>query len=273
MESFFSFLEKRVDDCSSLLCIGLDPHVHDLAEPTAESARDFCLNLVKQTSRYAAAFKPNAAFFEVFGPDGWIALKQVIEAIQEESNRLGSMIPVVLDAKRGDIASTAEAYAQSAFENLGAHCITLNPYLGKDSIEPFIQNSEKGVFLLCKTSNPGARDIQDLILETGDPLHIHVAKLAQAWNTKNNVGLVVGATYPATLARVREVAPDLWFLAPGIGAQGGELESALKAGLRKDGKGILLPVSRAIARAEKPGLAAAELRDQILYISRELRKA
>ncbi len=266
MESFFSFLEKRVDDCSSLLCIGLDPHVNDLSAPNAEAARDFCLNLVKQTARYAAAFKPNAAFFEVFGADGWTALKQVVDAIQEESDRLGSMIPVILDAKRGDIASTAEAYARSAFENLDVDCITLSPYLGKDSIDPFIQDSEKGIFLLCKTSNPGAGDLQDLILESGDPLHIHVAKLAQQWNTKNNIGLVVGATYPETLTRVREVAPNLWFLAPGVGAQGGELESALKAGLRKDGKGMLIPVSRGIARAEKPGLAAAELRDQIIAL-------
>jgi uridine monophosphate synthetase len=274
MESFFTFLEKRVDDCSSLLCIGLDPHINDLRAdgqlPTAGSARDFCLKLVKQTSRYAAAFKPNAAFFEVFGAQGWTALKEVIDAIQEESDRMGSMIPVILDAKRGDIASTAEAYAKSAFENLGAHCITLNPYLGKDSIEPFIQNSEKGIFLLCKTSNPGAGDLQDLILESGDPLHIHVAKLAQEWNTKNNVGIVVGATYPETLSRIREIATNLWFLAPGVGAQGGELESALKAGLRKDGKGMLINVSRSIARAEKPGLAAAELRDEIIEIRRQI---
>lgn len=268
MESFFTFLEKRVDDCSSLLCIGLDPHANDLSTPTAQSARDFCLNLVKQTARYAAAFKPNAAFFEVFGADGWTALKQVIEAINDESNRLGSRIPIILDAKRGDIASTAEAYAESAFENLGVDCITLNPYLGKDSIEPFIKNQEKGIFLLCKTSNPGAGDLQDLVLESGEPLHIHVAKLAQMWNTKNNIGLVVGATYPETLTRVREVAANLWFLAPGVGAQGGELESALKAGLRRDGKGMLINVSRSIARAEKPGLAAAELRDQILDIKR-----
>jgi uridine monophosphate synthetase len=276
VESFFTFLEKRVDDCSSLLCIGLDPHINDLrtegrrSVPTAESARDFCLNLVKQTSRYAAAFKPNAAFFEVFGADGWTALKEVIAAIQEESQRMGSMIPIILDAKRGDIASTAEAYAKSAFENLGVDCITLSPYLGRDSIEPFIQNSEKGIFLLCKTSNPGAGDLQDLTLESGDPLHIHVARLAQTWNTKNNVGLVVGATYPETLARVRDVAPQMWFLAPGIGAQGGELEAALRAGLRKDGKGMLINVSRSIARPEKPGLAAAELRDEIIEIKRQI---
>jgi len=287
MESFFSFLEKRVDDCSSLLCIGLDPHVSDIPEPTADSARDFCLNLVKQTSRYAAAFKPNAAFFEVFGAEGWTALKDVIDAIQAESDRMGSMIPVILDAKRGDIASTAEAYAKSAFENLDVDCITLSPYLGKDSIEPFIRKSEKGVFLLCKTSNPGSGDLQDVMVldetertepKEGDlfplssliPLHIKVAQLAQTWNIKNNIGLVVGATHIEALKRVRAAAPDLWFLAPGVGAQGGELESALKAGLRKDGKGMLIPVSRGIARAEKPGLAAAELRDEILQIKMQI---
>ena len=272
METFFSFLEKRVDDCSSLLCVGLDPHIPDLNEPTAASARDFCLNLVKQTARYAAAFKPNAAFFEVFGAEGWSALKEVIDAIQEESHRLGSMIPVILDAKRGDIASTAEAYARSTFENLGAHCITLSPYLGKDSIEPFIQNSEKGVFLLCKTSNPGSGDLQDIILSDGDLLYEHVAKLAQTWNTKNNIGLVVGATHIDAMKRVRAVAPDLWLLTPGVGAQGGELESALKAGLRKDGKGMLIPISRGISRAEKPGLVAAEIRDQILNIRMQLNR-
>src|SRR5687768_9737058 len=211
METFFSFLEKRVDDCSSLICIGLDPHIPDLKEPSAAAALDFCLNLVKQTAPYAAAFKPNAAFFEVFGAEGWTALKQVIEAINEESNRLGSRIPIILDAKRGDIASTAEAYAQSAFENLGVDGITLNPYLGKDSIDPFIQNQEKGVFLLCKTSNPGSGDLQDMVLSDGELLYEHVAKLAQQWNTKNNIGLVVGATHIDAMKRVRAIAPDLWF--------------------------------------------------------------
>ena len=279
METFFYFLEKRVDDSSSLLCIGLDPHVADLSAPTAEAALDFCLGLVKQTARYAAAFKPNAAFFEQFGAEGWAVLKQVITAIQDESNRQGSLIPVILDAKRGDIASTAEAYAASAFQTLGAHCITLSPYLGKDSIDPFLQYREKGVFLLCKTSNAGAGDLQELLVtgsvdpsssvpnpQSSVPLYIHVARLAQSWNTGNNIGLVVGATQLDALARVRVAAPQLWFLAPGVGAQGGDLEAALHAGLRKDGKGMLIPVSRGISRAEKPGLAAAELRDQILMI-------
>ncbi len=277
METFFSFLERRVDDSSSLLCIGLDPHIPDLKEPTAASALDFCLNLVKQTAPYAAAFKPNAAFFEVFGAEGWAALKQVIEAISEESKRLGSRIPVILDAKRGDIASTADAYAKSAFETLGADCITLNPYLGKDSIEPFIKDHEKGVFLLCKTSNAGSMDLQNLLVmpmgsDTPMPLYIYVAKLAAQWNEKNNVGVVVGATHPQIMEMIRAAVPDIWFLAPGVGAQGGELEITLKSGLRKDGKGVLIPISRAISRAENPGRAAAELRDQILDVKRSLKE-
>ena len=278
METFFSFLEKRVDDCSSLLCVGLDPHVSDLREPTPASALDFCLNLVKQTAPFAAAFKPNAAFFEVFGAEGWTVLKQVIEAIDYQSKRLGSLIPVILDAKRGDIASTAEAYAKSAFETLGAHCITLSPYLGKDSVDPFIQQSEKGVFLLCKTSNPGSGDFQDLTIITQDGslnnvyLYEYIAYLADTWNTRNNIGLVVGATHLDAMQRIRFLVPKMWFLAPGVGAQGGELEAALKAGLRKDGKGMLIPVSRAISRSLTPVTAAADLRDQILYIKAHLNR-
>lgn len=281
METFFTFLEKRVDDCASLLCVGLDPHPGDLPAPSADAARDFCLNLVKQTAPYAAAFKPNAAFFEVFGAAGWTALKDVIDAVHAESARLGSQIPVILDAKRGDIASTAEAYARAAFETIGADALTVNPYLGRDAVEPFLQNPRKGVFLLCKTSNPGAGDLQDLPIDSGlqtadiespstvrrplsaIPLYEHLARLAQTWNSRNNLGLVVGATHPEALARLRAAAPDLWFLVPGVGAQGGDLETALRLGLRADGKGLLINISRGISRAENPGQAAAALRDQI----------
>ncbi len=290
METFFSFLERRVDDSSSLLCIGLDPYIPDLKEATAASALDFCLNIVKQTVPYAAAFKPNAAFFEIFGAEGWDALKKLISAIHKESARIGSHIPVILDAKRGDIASTTEAYAKSAFEQLNADSITLSPYLGKDSIEPFLQDHEKGVFLLCKTSNPGSGDFQDLILNVGAdgnlpasvsamkgrppgmPLRLYeyVAHLAQQWNTKNNIGLVVGATHLDALASIRAIAPQMWFLSPGVGAQGGELELALRMGLRTDGKGMLINVSRGISRAESPARAAAELRDEILEIRNKI---
>ena len=280
MESFFTFLEKRVDDASSLLCVGLDPHISDLESPTAASALKFCLNLIKQTARYASAFKPNAAFFEIFGADGWTVLKQIVESVKEESYKQGSRIPVILDAKRGDISSTAEAYAQSAFESLGVDCITLSPYLGKDSVDPFIKNSEKGVFILCKTSNPGSGDIQDLMIrkeergKNGESLssflflYEHVAKLAQTWNEKNNVGIVVGATHLEAMKKIRTAAPDMWFLAPGIGAQGGDLESVMKVGLRKDGKGLLIPISRAISRANNPAKAAADVRDAMLSFKR-----
>jgi uridine monophosphate synthetase len=270
METFFSFLAKRVDDCSSLLCVGLDPHPSDLPAPTAQAARTFCLKLIKATASYAAAFKPNAAFFELYGPEGWAALKDVITAVKEESDRLGSMIPVILDAKRGDIASTGEAYAKSAFETLGAHAITHSPYLGRDSLDPYLAYKEKGVFLLCKTSNPGAADLQDLPVVVGGhteapiPLHVHIAKLAQEWNTANNIGIVIGANQPEALARVRTAAPELWFLVPGVGTQGGDLETALRSGLREDGNGMLINISRGISRAENPARAAAEIRDNII---------
>ncbi len=278
METFFSLLERHVQVCHSLLCVGLDPSPADLPAPTAEAALEFCLGLIKATVPYAAAYKPNAAFFEAFGPEGWGALKQVIDAIRAESQRIGSVIPVILDAKRGDIASTAEAYAESAFKRLGAQAITLSPYLGKDSIDPFIADPERGVFLVCKTSNPGSTDLQDLTVDRSSPtwdgssthgsssmalLYEHVALLAQQWNTNHNIGLVVGATQPEALRRVRLLSPELWILAPGVGVQGGDLEQALEAGMRADGSGILVTVSRGLSRAKDPARAAAELRDEI----------
>ncbi|HIE24959.1 MAG TPA: orotidine-5'-phosphate decarboxylase [Anaerolineales bacterium] len=286
MKTFINTLERRAEDTDSLLCIGLDPHLADLSTgsrqrldiPTAESALDFCLGIVKETADYALAFKPNAAFFEIFGAEGWIALKKLIAHINNLS------VPLILDAKRGDIASTADAYAKSAFDHLGAGAITLNPYLGKDSIDPFITNPENGAFLLCKTRNPGSDDLQNLFVETGlapvhekgrpqgSPLRLyeHVAKLAQSWNTNNNIGLVVGATQPEALAKVRVAAPELWFLSPGVGAQGADMATALKAGLRKDGLGILISASRSIARAKSPRQAARELRDEINKTKKEI---
>jgi len=254
MTGFFSRLEARARQIDSLLCVGLDPHTADLPAPTAAAARDFCLRLIEATADQAAAFKPNAAFFEALGPDGWAVLREVIDAAPEG-------VPMILDAKRGDIASTAEAYAQSAFAGLGADAITLSPYLGRDSLTPFLADPQRSVFLLCKTSNPGAADLQDLAL-AGVPaqtLWERVADLARAWNENDNLGLVVGATHPDALRRVRQIAPELWILAPGVGAQGGELDAALRASVRADGLGLLVPVSRAISRAANPRQAAVEL--------------
>lgn len=277
METFFSLLERHVQTQGTLLCVGLDPHPGDLPKPTAEAALDFCVRIVRETARFAAAFKPNAAFFEAYGPVGWEALKLVIEAVQEESHRQGSVIPIILDAKRGDIASTAEAYARSAFQQLGAHAVTLSPYLGRDALEPFLTDREKGAFVLCKTSNPGADEIQAVRVAGADGrphrLYEHIADCAQAWNTNGNLGLVVGATDPAALARVRARAPGLWFLVPGLGAQGGDLEAALHAGLRPDRMGLLINASRSIARAPKPREAARDLRDEINALRRQRTEA
>ena len=261
MNSFFSLLERRIYEVNSLLCVGLDPHPGDLPAPTAQYAREFCLKLIESTNDLAAAYKPNAAFFEALGPAGWSILMEVIAAVPEG-------VPVILDAKRGDIASTATAYAQAAFQTLGADAITLNPYLGRDAVTPFLDDPARGVFLLCKTSNPGSIDLQDLQVKNlaedseawrGSTLYEHVAHLANTWNQNDNLGLVVGATHPDALRRVRKVAPNLWILAPGVGAQGGDLRAALKAGLRHDGMGLLVPVSRGISRAEEPRRAAQEL--------------
>jgi uridine monophosphate synthetase len=257
MISFFTRLEIRARQIGSLLCVGLDPHPADLAAPTADAARDFCLRLIAATADVAAAFKPNAAFFEQFGAEGMAALRDVIAAVPDG-------VPVLLDAKRGDIASTAEAYARAAFETLGADAITLSPYLGRDSLAPFLADPARGAFVLCKTSNPGAGDLQDVPLADRVPsqrLFERVAELARGWNVNDNVGLVVGATHPEALAAVRRVAPELWLLAPGVGAQGGDLEAALNAGLRADGLGLLIPVSRQISRAADPRRAAREIAD------------
>ena len=256
---FFTRLAERASAIDSLLCVGLDPHPADLAAPTPDGVRDFCLRLIDATAEVAAAFKPNAAFFEALGAPGVQVLAEVIQAVP-------AGIPVILDAKRVDIASTADAYAHAAFRMLKAHAITLNPYLGRDSLEPFIKQPEFGVFLLCKTSNPGAADLQDLELSAGAgclTLYEHVALFAQDRNCSDNLGVVVGATQVEALARVRSLAPELWILAPGVGAQGGDLARALEAGLRTDGMGLLVPVSRAISRADDPRQAAIALRDAI----------
>jgi len=268
MPTFFEKLDQRAKAIDSLLCVGLDPHPEELPEQTAEAAKAFCIRLINATHKYALAFKPNAAFFEALGPEGWEALHSVIQAVPDG-------IPVILDAKRGDISSTAQAYAQSAFERLGADAITLSPYLGYDSLSPFMAYPEKGVLLLCKTSNPGSVDLQDLPLGGHYRLmtvYEKVAGLANEWGTQGNLGLVVGATFPEALQRVRQLAPDQWFLAPGLGAQGADLTKAMGAGLRSDGLGLLINVSRGISRADDPGQAARALVDRFREAQRDLQQ-
>lgn len=256
VKSFFAALETRARAVDSLLCVGLDPYPELLRTPTAEAAKDFCLQIISKTHDLACAYKPNAAFFEAYGAEGWSSLKAVIAAVPEG-------VPVLLDAKFGDIASTAEAYARAIFDDLGADAVTLNPYLGFDSLEPFLERNERGVFLLCKTSNPGAEDLQELQLLTGERLYQRVIRLARNWNRFENLGLVMGATDIEALRQARSAAPELWILAPGVGAQGGDLQAAVVAGLREDGLGLLVPISRGIARAENPREAAEAFRREI----------
>jgi uridine monophosphate synthetase len=248
--TFFEALERRARRAESLLCVGIDPRGSD---PVA--VREECFRLVDATAEYACAFKPNSAFFEALGADGAAVLRDVIARVPDGT-------PVILDAKRGDIADTAEAYATAAFERLGAHAITVSPYLGGESLRPFLSRPERGAFVLCKTSNPGADEFQALRVDDAS-LFEAVAQHAQDWSAHDNVGLVVGATDPEALARVRAVAPGLWFLVPGVGTQGGDLRASLAAGLRPDGLGLLINVSRAIAQAGDPRAAAQRVRDEI----------
>lgn len=262
--SFFARLEARCDAINSILCVGLDPHTQDLekiGDVSAEGAYKFATNLIDLTKHVAAAYKPNAAFFEALGAEGVDALARVIKYVPDE-------IPVLLDCKRGDIGSTAAAYAESAYVSLKADAVTVNPYMGSDSVSPFTKDPTKGVFVLCKTSNPSSKELQELLLNDSQSGSLAVfeqtASLASKhWNTNKNVGLVVGATDVDALERTRTAAPDLWILAPGIGAQGGDLAKATAKGVRADGKGLLVPVSRGIARADDPRLAAETLRDQM----------
>ncbi len=238
----------------SLLCIGLDPEPEFLPDelrtlPVEKAVVHFCRAIIEATGPYASAFKPNLAFFEVLGPAGMHALQQVIRSIPAH-------IPVIADAKRGDIGNTARNYASAVFETYGFDAVTVNPYLGYDAVAPFLAYQEKGVILLCRTSNPSARDFQDLLVQVPDepfrPLYEVVARRVQTWNTHGNCGLVVGATYPQELRVIRSLCPDMPILVPGIGAQGGDLEATVPAAVDENGERAIISISRAILYAE-PG--------------------
>jgi uridine monophosphate synthetase len=254
----FEKLIQAIITNDSLLCVGLDPRPDRFPTPVmAQPDPTFAFNkaIVDATLDLACAYKPNFAFYEAQGLEGLAALRRTIEYIHEVAD-----VPVILDAKRGDIGSTAEAYAKAAFEVWGADAVTVNPYLGHDAMQPFTTYADRGVFLLCHTSNPGATDLQTLDCG-GRPLYQVVAEQAVRWG--ENVGLVIGATYPQALRTVREMAPQMWILLPGVGTQGGDLEAALAAGLDEQGSGIIVNASRSIIYAENPRVAAQELRDRI----------
>ncbi|HNT77247.1 MAG TPA: orotidine-5'-phosphate decarboxylase [Anaerolineae bacterium] len=259
---FVSQLSEAIARNDSLLCVGLDPDARrfpaDFLPDATPAARvkAFCLSIIEQTRDLVCCYKPNNAFFEQYGPEGWAALADVIAACHTAG------VPVLLDAKRGDIGNTATAYARAVFEGLGADAVTVSPYLGQDSVVPFLAYPGKAIFLLCHTSNPAAGEVQH---HGFPPLFEHIAARAQTWGDAAQVGFVVGATQPEALASVRALAPDRWLLAPGVGAQGGDLAVALEAGLDAQGRGMIVPVSREVLYAADPRAAASELRDRISH--------
>jgi len=264
---FFEQLELLVQEKGTSLCIGLDPYFdHEERvtrgdEACLDSALKANLRIIEATHPFTACYKPNVAFYEAFGGEGLRLLKKTLQAIPDE-------IPILLDAKRGDIDSTARAYADALFGELGADAVTLNPYMGKDAVDPFLAWKEKGVFVLCKTSNPGAGAFQGLMVG-GEPLYVHVARTCSSWSER--VGLVVAGNDTEALARARAAAPRAWFLAPGIGAQGGKADEAMRAGARDDGAGILVVAARSVAGAADPAAAARSLRDDMRRASENAR--
>ena len=249
-----NFLDKLLATSrqqNSLLCVGLDPEperfpaqLHDM--PVAKAVTYFCQAIIEATAPYVCAFKPNLAFFEVLGPKGMYIFQDVLSAIPEH-------IPIIVDAKRGDLGNTARKYATTVFDVYGCDAVTVNPYLGYDSVAPFLAFHDKGVILLCRTSNPSAHDFQDLLVhgEKGHerPLYEMIALRVQSWNKAGNCGLVVGATYPKELSNVRSMCPDMPILIPGVGAQGGDLETSVVAGVDVSGEKAIIAVSRAILYA------------------------
>lgn len=241
MKSFTTYLSEQITKKNSNLCVGLDISPDGLRDKNAKLSDliEHSLKVIDATIDLAVCYKPNLAFFERWGSDGYKWLERVIEYI-------GNNNIIIADGKRGDIGNTAKQYAISIFDYFGFDAVTITPYMGSDSIKPFIENPKKGVFILCRTSNPSAEDIQDLRIGKNEVFE-EVAKLAVKLNKNHNIGLVVGATVPSEIRRIRKIAPKLPFLIPGIGAQGGDLEKSMQYG--NDNGVAIINISRGISFA------------------------
>ncbi|MFT4179210.1 MAG: orotidine-5'-phosphate decarboxylase [Thermomonas sp.] len=269
--TFIEKLRNRWQQADSLLCVGLDPDLAKLPDrfvDDEEALFTFCRDIADATAQYACAFKPQIAYFAAHN-NGEAALQRLIAHI----NGAHPDVPVILDAKRGDIGSTAEQYATEAFERFGADAVTLNPYMGRDSAAPFLARNDRGCVFLCHTSNPGARDFQELLVdgEPPEPLFQRIARtIANDWNADGNCALVVGATFPEELKVIRDIVGEMPLLIPGVGAQGGDVEAVVRNGKTADGTGLMINSSRGIlyasrgeGYAEAAADAARELRDTI----------
>lgn len=253
---------------NSLLCVGLDSVIEKMP-PSVRSADNplFTFNkaIIDATAEYAASFKVNLAFYEAYGLMGWQALQQTFDYLPDH-------VIKIADAKRGDIGNTAAMYARAIFDELGADAVTVNPYMGHDSAEPFLQNEEKGVFFLCLTSNPGSQDFQHFS-DGSIRLFEKVAKTVNDWNVRGNCGLVVGATHPDELTTVRNISPEVPFLIPGIGAQGGDMEASVRNGTDAHGSMALFNSSRAVIFASRDDDFATAAREAAKTTRDQLNKA
>lgn len=256
--SFINKIQKRWRDGTSV-CVGLDPFPEKMPKHVPD-VLSFNKAIVDATGDLACCFKPQFAHFAALAAEA--ELKATIRYCQEQY----PFVPVILDSKRGDIGSTAAMYAKEAFEHYNADAVTVNPYMGSDTVLPFAEHADRGVIVLCRTSNPSAAEFQNQLIN-GLPLYLHVAKMAQEkWNKHGNISLVVGATAPEEMARIREVAPELPFLVPGIGAQGGDLKSAVQSGQFANGNGLMINSSRGILYASSGEDFASKAREETLRL-------
>lgn len=260
-------LHKAQQKNRSMICVGLDLDSKRMPNEYSNSIKgyfDFAKKIIDATSDLVCAYKPNLAFFEHHGAEGISLLKLIVDRIPEH-------IPVILDAKRGDIGNTAEHYAHALQEHLGADWVTLSPYMGYDSIKPFVESEEKGAFVLCLTSNESSSDFQQLQIGN-DKLYEIVAKKVAGWNQKENLGLVVGATHPEQLAGLRQIAPGVPFLIPGVGAQGGSLERAAVDGSEAFTQPALINVSRSVLYASRDDSFAEKAHNEVRRLNSEIQK-
>lgn len=263
--SAISKYEQRAQSVGSLLCVGLDGEISRMPERFRnEPEPQFAFNrwLIEQTHTYVSAYKPNIAFYEARGDQGLRELKHTIEYLHSHYPD----IYTICDAKRADIGNTNQGYVEGVFDWLGCDSITLHPYLGREALAPFLERADKGCIILCRTSNPGAGELQDLMVGERPLWQVVAEQVRDHWNGNGNCMLVVGAIYPDELRQVRALVGEMPLLVPGVGAQGGDLAAAVAAGITSSGGGLMLSVSRSVMYADNPGAEAQRLRDAIRQV-------